>query len=174
MDPFLGEIRTVGFNYAPAGWATCDGQTLPISQNTALFSLIGTYYGGDGRVTFALPNLNGAMPIGQGSGPGLTSRLVGEIGGSASVTLLGSEMPQHRHSVNAVTAAGDSGSPVDRVWAAQRYGRGTRKAYAATADTTMRPDALGGAGASNPHNNMPPYLGMYYIIALSGIFPPRP
>ena len=173
MDNYLGEIRTVGFNYAPQGWAMCDGQTMPITQNTALFSLIGTYYGGDGRTTFALPRLNGAVVIGQGQGPGLSNRLVGELGGVSAVTLISTEMPSHRHSANAVPAAGDNGDPANRVWAEQRYGRGTRKVYSSAADATMHPGALSPAGSTLPHNNMPPYLGMYYIIALRGTFPPR-
>ncbi|WP_217177054.1 phage tail protein [Streptomyces sp. AC495_CC817] len=174
MDPYVGEIRTVGFSYAPTGWALCSGQLVPISQNTALFSLLGTNYGGDGKTTFALPNLNGTIPIGQGEGPGLTPRTIGEQGGTTAVSLISTEMPSHRHAANAVAAAGDSSDPEQRVWAQQRYGRGTRKVYAAASNTLMAPESLAMAGSSAGHNNMPPYLGMYYIICLRGIFPPRP
>ncbi|MFF5624757.1 tail fiber protein [Microbacterium sp. LWH10-1.2] len=173
VEPFVGEIRTVGFNFAPQGWAMCSGQLIPISQNTALFSLLGTYYGGDGKVTFALPNLNGSFVIGQGAGPGLTPRDLGEMGGSSAVTLLNSEMPSHTHPANAVAAAGTTGNPADRRWAETRYGRATRNAYASTKNAIMAPDAVVPSGGNAPHNNMPPYVGMYYVIALQGVFPPR-
>lgn len=172
-DQYLGEIRTVGFNFAPRGWATCDGQILPIQQNTALFSLLGTNYGGDGRTTFALPNLNRTFAIGQGQGPGLTDRNVGEMGGVTAVTLLQTEMPAHTHTVNAVAAAGNSGDPLGRVWAEPRYGRAVRDAYGSPRNAPMAPDAVTPAGGNQPHNNMPPYLTMTYVIAMTGIFPPR-
>nr|WP_314845273.1 tail fiber protein [uncultured Microbacterium sp.] len=173
-EPFVGEIRTVGFSYAPLNWAMCNGQLLPISQNTALFAILGTNYGGDGRATFALPNLNGAFAIGRGRGPGLTERYVGEIGGARSVTLTQNEMPSHAHQANAVPAPGTSGDPQGRRWAQSRYGRAARETYAPTRDTSLAPDALAPAGGSLPHNNMPPYVGMYFVIALNGVFPPRP
>ncbi|GAA1147392.1 tail fiber protein [Microbacterium natoriense] len=173
VDPYVGEIRTVGFNFAPQGWAMCNGQLIPIQQNTALFSLLGTNYGGDGKVTFALPNLNSSFVIGQGEGPGLTPRIIGEMGGTASVTLLSSEMPSHTHTANAVATPGNTGSPADRRWAETRYGRATRNAYSSSKNTTMAPDALAPSGGNSAHNNMPPYVGMYYVIALQGVFPPR-
>lgn len=172
-DQYLGEIRTVGFNFAPQGWATCDGQILPIAQNTALFSLLGTYYGGDGKTTFALPNLNRTFAIGQGRGPGLTERALGEMGGVSTVTLTQSEMPLHTHVANAVAAAGNSGDPEGRVWAEPRYGRAVRPAYAATGGQVMAADALTAAGGNQPHENMPPFLTMTFVIAMTGIFPPR-
>ncbi|GAA5036642.1 phage tail protein [Microbacterium fluvii] len=174
-DPFVAEIRTVGFNFAPRGWALCSGQLLPISQNTALFSLLGTTYGGDGRSTFALPNLNGAMAIAPGQGPGLSQRDLGETSGSATVTLLESEIPAHTHGARAVAGAATTGDPAGATWANPRYGRVTRPAYAAagSSPTTMSPQALTIAGGSQPHNNLPPYLGMYFVIALQGVYPPR-
>ncbi|MGX5697340.1 phage tail protein [Agromyces soli] len=172
--PYVGEIRTVGFNFAPQGWALCEGQLMPISQNTALFSLLGTSYGGDGKSTFALPDLRGAFAIGQGDGEGLSPRWIGEQGGASAVTLITSEMPAHIHAANAVAAPGSTGSPVGAVWAEPRYGRSARPAYSADpAGVELRADALSVGGGDLPHNNMPPYLGMYFIIALQGVFPPR-
>jgi microcystin-dependent protein len=175
-DPYLGEIRTVGFNFAPRGWAMCSGQILPISQNTALFSLLGTVYGGNGTSTFGLPNLNGAIAIGQGQGPGLTERTLGEAGGAPAVSLLTSEMPAHTHAAMASTAVATTGNAADDVWAVPRYGRAARPAYApaSASNAAMSPAALGIAGGSGPHNNLPPYLGVYFVIALQGAFPPRP
>lgn len=172
-DQYLGEIRTVGFNFAPRGWARCDGQILPISQNTALFSLLGTQYGGNGQSNFALPNLNRAFAIGQGQGPGLTARAIGEMGGLTTVTLTQSEMPIHTHGVNAVAAPGNSGYPQGRVWAEPRYGRAVRDAYGSPKSAIMAPDAVAPAGGNQPHDNMPPYLTMVFVIAMEGIFPPR-
>lgn len=172
-DPYFGEIRTVGFNFAPAGWAMCNGQIMPISQNTALFSILGTTYGGDGRSTFALPNLNAAFAIGQGQGAGLSERYLGEMGGVSSVTLNQLELPSHAHGASAVASVGTSGDPTNRVWAQPRYGRTAQKAYAPTPNTPMAPDALAVTGGGQPHENMPPYVGMYFVIALYGVFPPR-
>lgn len=172
-DQFLGEIRTVGFSYAPLGWALCSGQILPIAQNTALFSLLGTYYGGNGQSTFALPNLNGAFAIGQGHGPGLSPRFIGEMGGTSTVTLLPMEMPSHTHTAAGAAGAGTSGDPQGRRWAQPRFGRSTRSAYAPTTNAAMSPDAVGVAGGNQPHENMPPYVGMYFVIAMQGIYPPR-
>lgn len=173
MDPFLGEIRTIGFTYAPRGWAMCSGQLLPIAQNTALYSILGIQFGGDGKTTFALPNLNGAFAIGQGAGPGRTPRSVGDFGGVSAVTLTQAEIPAHTHRPNAVAATGTSGDPAGRTWAQPRYGRAARDAYGADGDVAMAADALLPAGGSQPHENMPPYLGMYFVIALTGVFPPR-
>lgn len=172
-DQFIGEIRTVGFNFAPVGWATCDGQILPISQNTALFSLLGTQFGGDGQTTFALPNLNRTFAIGHGQGPGLTPRTIGDMGGATTVTLTHTEMPNHTHTVNAVAAPGNSGVPEGRVWAEPRYGRAVRDAYSASKNTTLAPDTILPVGNGQPHENMPPFLTMTFVIALTGIFPPR-
>lgn len=171
MDPFLGEIRIFTGNFPPKGWAFCNGQLMSISQNTALFSLLGTFYGGDGKSTFALPNLQGSVPLGQGQGPGLTDRVLGETGGAATVTLLTTEMPAHTHTVNAVAEPGDGTSPSNDLWAAsvlrdRQYATGSPTA-------TMSPTAINVAGGSQPHNNMQPYLGLNFIIALQGVFPQR-
>ncbi len=173
MDPYVGEIRTIGFSYAPAGWAMCNGQILPIAQNTPLFSLLGAQYGGNGTTTFALPNLNGAMVIGPGQGPGLTPRDIGEIGGSRVVTLTTAEMPRHTHAARGSSATGTTGNAPGSTWAQPRLGRAPRPAYAAPgASVDMAPLAPAGGGAS--HNNLPPFLAMYFVIALQGVFPPRP
>jgi microcystin-dependent protein len=154
-DPFLGEIRLFAGNFAPRGWAFCLGQLLSISQNTALFSLLGTVYGGDGRSTFALPDLQDSVPIGAGQGPGLSTRFLGEQGGSASVTLQLQQLPMH--GLPASTDAATTNRPVDAVPArGGRYGPATSS-----------------AGSPLPHENRPPYLGLTYIIALQGVFPPR-
>jgi microcystin-dependent protein len=176
MDAYIGEIRIFGGNYAPAKWLFCEGQLLSIQQNTALFSILGTMYGGNGTVTFALPDLRGSAPIGQGQGPGLTARGVGEMGGSASVTLLQAEMPNHTHSAMGAPQNGDTPSPADAVWAQYATGRPpvTTPLYAQASDVTMAPAALNAAGKSQPHNNMQPYLPMRFIICMQGIFPPRP
>ncbi len=175
-DQFVAEIRIFGFNFAPAGWAFCDGQIMPISQNTALFSLLGTLYGGDGRTTFALPNLQGATPLQQGQGPGLSLRNLGESGGEETVTLLASEMPAHNHSAQAVAAGGTTVSPSGAAWAEGRSGRITSPHYAAfdsNSTVAMAPAALAVAGGNQPHNNMPPYLTLNFCIALTGTFPAR-
>ncbi len=177
-DPFVAEIRMFAFNFAPTGWAQCNGQLLPISQNTALFSLLGTMYGGDGKSTFALPNLNGSVPLHRGQGPGLSEYLQGEIGGVQAVTLLQSEIPAHSHSLNAATVAGDTDDPTGAllstgVWRSDT-GRGAVQIYSTQApDAGMRPDAIGIAGSSLPHNNMMPSLVVNFCIALQGVYPPR-
>jgi microcystin-dependent protein len=170
-DPFVAEIRMFGGNFAPTGWAQCNGQLLPISQNTALFSLLGTFYGGDGKSTFALPNLEGSVPIGQGQGSGLSDRFLGEQSGSEFVTLLQSEMPFHTH--NAVAYSDDladvnAPSP-DVILGATA----ALNLYLPTTDTQLNFQALSIAGASLPHNNMQPYLCVLFIIAMQGVFPPR-
>ncbi len=172
-DPFVAEIRIFAGNFAPLGWAFCNGQILPISQNTALFSLLGTTYGGNGQSTFALPNLQGSSPIGEGQGPGLSSRNLGQTGGSPSVLLIESQIPSHTHTPNAVTGGGSSTSPSGAVWASQA-GRTPPPAYASTAGVAMGPGAIGSTGGAQPHNNMPSYLTLNFIIALQGVFPPRP
>lgn len=169
-DPFVAEIRIFPFNFAPTGWAWCDGQLLPISQNTALFSLLGTTYGGDGRSNFALPNLQGSAPMHPGQGPGLSLHDLGEVGGSETVTLLQSEMPAHNHNVNASQADG-----LERVPNGQLLATGIAIGqYAPAASlTSLSPQTISPAGASLPHNNMQPYLTLHFNIALQGVFPPR-
>ncbi len=173
-DQFVAEIRLVGFNFAPAGWAFCDGQILPIAQNTALFSLLGTTYGGDGMNTFALPNLQGMTVLGAGQGSGLSYRDLGATSGSETVTLIPSEIPLHTHAVQAVDALGTTNAPAGNTWASARYGRLTEKTFSTSgAAIAVSATAFAAAGGGQPHNNMPPYLVMNYIIALQGVFPPR-
>src|SRR3954447_6849969 len=148
---------------------------MSISQNTALFSLLGTTYGGDGRVTFGLPNLTGTAPMQQGEGPGLSQRFLGETGGETDVLLLTSEMPAHTHAVNAVDASGDVTTPDGALWASATVGRvGTNMYSSAAPNQTMNAMTTGLTGGAQPHNNMPPYLCVTFIIALQGIFPQRP
>jgi microcystin-dependent protein len=173
-DPFVAEIRIFPFNFAPKGWAFCNGQLLPISQNTALFSLLGTFYGGDGKSTFALPNLEGSAPIHVGQGPGLSEYFLGQQGGSETVTLLTSEMPLHPHTLRCQSqdpADQPAPSPV-RTFAASQ----NATAYGPTGGTPlvqMAFQALSLAGGNLPHNNMMPYLTLNFNIALQGVFPPR-
>lgn len=173
-NPFLAEVRIFTAGFAPKGWAQCDGQLMPISQNTALFSLLGTTYGGDGKSNFALPNLQGCAPMQQGQGPGLSLRDLGETAGEQTVTLLQTEMPAHSH--GALGASGSTQlSPANNAWGSGgKFGGGD--AYAPSAPSTntpMNPFALSTAGGSQPHNNMPPFLGLMFIIALQGVFPAR-
>lgn len=171
-DPFLAEIRILGCNFPPRGWALCNGQVLPISQNTALFSLLGTMYGGDGRTTFALPNLQGMTPMHAGQGQGLSQRDVGESGGTEAVTLLASEIPSHTHQLAANTAdLGDTNVPGTNTVFAQSAG-GTLY-QSSTDQSQLDPNAVTVAGGSLPHNNMQPYLTLNFCIALQGIYPPR-
>jgi microcystin-dependent protein len=173
-EAFVAEIRIVGFNFAPTGWALCDGQLMSISQNTALFSLLGTTYGGDGRTTFGLPNLQGCSPMHQGQGSGLSDRSLGESGGSPAVTLLVSEMPAHAHTVSAGVGSGNQVSPTGRVWSSLP-GRTPPNLYATTSNIMMRDaGAFSIAGGGQPHNNMSPYLVLNFIIAMQGIYPSRP
>jgi microcystin-dependent protein len=169
-DPFVAEIRIFAFNFAPKGWAWCDGQLLPLSQNTALFSLLGTTYGGNGQSNFALPDLQGSVPMHPGQGPGLPLYDLGQIGGSDNVTLLESEMPAHSHNYMASQADGINRTPGGNL-AANMIGV---NGYAAPGPVVqMAPQALTPAGGSLPHNNMMPYLTLYFNIALQGVFPPR-
>ena len=170
-EAFVAEIRIFPFNFAPKGWARCDGQLMPISQNTALFSLLGTTYGGDGKSTFALPDLQGSAPLHQGQGPGLSLYDLGQTGGSETVTLLESEAPAHSHAARANTLdIADANIPSSTAALAASSG-GTL--YQAAANTQLAPEALTPAGADQPHNNMQPYLTFYFNIALQGVFPPR-
>ncbi len=166
-EPYLGTILMFGFNFAPSGWALCHGQNLSIEENTALFTLIGTTYGGDGQTTFALPNLQGRMPMHFGQGPGLSQRGIGEQGGTETVTLLSSQMPAHTHSPSASSAPGTSDAPSGAYPARPASSIPT---YGPTPDVAM--GAGGVAGGNQPHDNMPPYLVLNFCIALEGIFPP--
>lgn len=173
-DPYVGEIRAVGYNFPPVGWALCNGQLLSISQNSALFSLLGTYYGGDGKSNFALPNLQGRCPVQNGQGPGLSYIGLGEMGGSPQVTLLLSEMAAHPHGIGVVDAAGTTNSPSATSLAEARTGRVGALQYGNTTNqVAMNSRMLAMAGNGQPHNNMPPYLVVNFIIALQGIYPPR-
>jgi microcystin-dependent protein len=171
-DPFVAEIRIFPFNFAPTGWAFCNGQLLPISQNTALFSLLGTTYGGDGKSTFALPNLQGNAPMFWGQGSGLSLYDLGQIGGSETVTLLQSEMPAHAHQASGGSGNGPT-SPAGATWG-QGAGRTPPPVYVnGSPNVTMSPLAAAPAGGSLPHNNMQPYLTLNFCIAMQGVFPPR-
>jgi microcystin-dependent protein len=176
-EPFLAEIALVAFSYAPAGWALCNGQLMPISQNTALYSLLGTTYGGDGRITFALPNLQGSIPVQPGQAGG-ENRYLGEQGGTASTVLNAAEMPIHTHPFKATAALGTSTKPDGRSIAVPRYGRLTENWFAqpgGAGQTIMDYSAAAApAGAGNAHNNLPPYLALNFVIALQGVFPQRP
>lgn len=169
-DPFVAEIRIFPFNFAPKGWAWCDGQLMPLSQNTALFSLLGTTYGGDGKSNFALPDLQGRAPMHPGQGPGLSLHDLGETGGSETVTLLESEIPAHSHSVTMSQADALVGSPVGQLYAT---GIGIGMYAVPGGLTQLNPQALAPAGGDQPHNNLQPYLTFYFSIALQGVFPPR-
>ena len=170
-DPFVAEIRVFAFNFAPKGWAWCDGQLLPLSQNTALFSLLGTTYGGDGKSNFALPDLQGRAPMHPGQGPGLSLHDLGETGGSETVTLLESEIPAHTHILRGNNTLAEAGVPTDA-----SIGRQSFNMFQTTTNTNlvpMAPEGLPPAGGDQPHNNMQPYLTLYFNIALQGVFPPR-
>jgi microcystin-dependent protein len=171
MEPFIGMIALFGFDFAPRGWAKCDGQLLPIAQNSALFSLLGTMYGGDGRTTFALPDLRGRVAIGTGQGPGLSPYQTGENGGSQSITLLSSQMPAHTHMLQATNTSGNSGDPSGHILA--NSGATDPEYSSAAPNTTMSPQSIGTSGGSQPVPNMQPYLALNYCIALTGIFPSR-
>jgi microcystin-dependent protein len=167
--PFIGQITIFSFAFPPRGWALCNGQLLPINQNQALFSLLGTQYGGDGRVNFALPNMQGDVAIGMGQGQGLTNRTIGEVGGEQNHTLLTGEMAPHKHTPNYGGAAA-SMTPGGQLWAADPNGNVT---FATSGSETLAPQAIGNTGGSQAHNNMEPYLILNFCIALQGIFPSR-
>jgi microcystin-dependent protein len=172
MDPFVAEIRIFPFNFAPKGWAFCDGQLLPLSQNTALFSLLGTTYGGDGKSNFALPNMQGNAPMHPGQGPGLSLHDLGETGGSETVSLLESEIPSHTHSLMCLAVPNDSSSPAGAVFG-RAIGATPFLPPAGAPLVTMSDNALAPAGGDQPHNNMQPYLTLNFCIALQGVYPPR-
>lgn len=171
-DPFVAEIRIFPFNFPPKGWAWCDGQLLPLSQNTALFSLLGTTYGGNGKSNFALPDLQGRAPMHPGQGPGLSLHDLGETGGSDTVTLLETEIPSHSHPYQASNSAADAPAPQGALLAAPAsdtiYFNGANIAPAQLSFNSLAP-----AGGDAPHNNLQPYLTFYFCIALQGVFPPR-
>jgi microcystin-dependent protein len=171
-DPFVAEIRIFPFNFAPKGWAWCDGQILPISQNTALFSLLGTTYGCNGQSTFALPNLQGSAPIHAGQGPGLSLYDLGQSGGSETVTLLESEIPAHSHAMMALADPANAQIPSPTASLTRSAGG---FAYSVTTSglVSMANNALVPAGGDQPHNNLMPYLTLNFNIALQGVFPPR-
>jgi microcystin-dependent protein len=173
MDFFVAEIRVFSFNFAPKAWAFCDGQLLPLSQNTALFSLLGTFYGGDGKSTFALPDLQDSCAVGAGQGQGLSERFLGEIGGSQAVTLLQSEMPAHAHNLQGTLALATTSIPNENVALAKGTGGSSYKKSPFGPTVAMAPEALSINGGSQPHNNMMPSLVLNYCIALQGVFPPR-
>ncbi len=170
-EPFVGEIRMFAGNFAPRGWAFCDGQLLAVSQNDALFSLLGTIYGGDGRTTFGLPDMRGRIPLHQGSGPGLSPARLGAKGGAESVTLTTNQLPSHKHDVSATSAIASVGSPAGNVSA----NTSPTNIYANTLATpqTMNSAAISSTGGSRSHTNLMPTLCVHFIVALFGIYPSR-
>lgn len=169
-EPFIGEIRSFGFNFAPVGWAQCNGQLLSIAQNTALFSILGTTYGGDGRTTFALPDLRDRVSMGAGQGNGLTDRVLGEDGGAETEVLAIQQISSHNHAANAQAGNGNQPAPMGNFWAQDLGGS---KEYGNDGPSQMAPGAIGAAGGGQPHDNLQPYQVLNYCIALQGIFPPR-
>jgi microcystin-dependent protein len=178
MDPFPGEIRMVGWNFVANGWALCNGQLMPINQYSALFSLLGTTYGGNGTTTFALPNLQGRVPIHQGTGVGLSPYTIGQSSGSENITLLPTQMPIHNHLMGVSNLPGAVSDPTNAILAQGNSGAGRSPVpvsdYVSTAATgTLAPTAIASSGGSQPHSNIQPYLCINFIIALNGIFPSR-
>lgn len=169
-DPFLGEIRLFGFNFAPVGWAMCQGQQLPISQNAALFSLLGVSYGGNGTTTFALPDLRARVPLSMGQGPGLSDYVIGQTGGSENVALVATQLPAHSHSVNASSTAAAADRPAGAV-----LGRASVNIYSSGPDgaTVMNGGMIANTGGSQPHPNLQPFLTLNFCIALQGVYPSR-
>ena len=171
-EPFLGEIIMFGGNFAPRGWALCDGQILPINQNQSLFSLLGTTYGGDGRTTFGLPDLRGRVAMHPGTGPGLSSRNLGARGGSETVPLSTTQIPAHNHAANCVVPGGNSNDAVNNFWA-DDVGVSSGTYHSGPATNTMNSDAIANAGGGQAHDNVQPFQCVNYIIALQGLFPSR-
>ncbi|HEV7927056.1 MAG TPA: tail fiber protein [Verrucomicrobiae bacterium] len=171
-EPFIGEIRMFGFNFPPKGWATCNGQLLPINQYEALFAILGTTYGGDGQTNFALPNLQSRVAIHQGTGPGLSTYIMGQTSGIENVTLTPAQMPTHTHLVQCNTGGGNQASPSGNIPAVESTGTSLDYSNAA-GNGTMSPTMLGTQGGSQPHTNIQPYLCVNFCIALVGIFPSR-
>ena len=170
-DPFLGQIAFVPYNFAPKNWAECNGQLLPISQNTALFSLLGTTYGGNGQTTFALPDMRGRRIVDDGQGPGLQDYTIGEMGGQENVTLNTSQIPAHNHEISAVTSEGNDASPTGNLPANTKT---LDKEYSnSAANTTMKNTMVGNTGGNQPHENRSPFLVLKCIIALQGVYPSR-
>jgi microcystin-dependent protein len=172
-DPFLGEIRIFGGNFAPRGWALCNGQILPIVQNTALFSLLGTQFGGNGTSNFALPNLQGSVPVGQGNGAGLTPRVIGETGGEQDVTLLQATMASHSHQMSGVATPASSLTPGPTMALAEPPAVVPIYQTSLGSSATLNAGAVTPSGGSQPHNNLQPFLVLNFIIALQGIYPAR-
>lgn len=170
-NPFVAEIRMFPFNFAPRGWALCNGQLLPISQNTALFSLLGTTYGGNGQSNFALPNLQGSVPMHPGQGPGLSLHDLGETGGSDSVILLEAEMPSHTHALMASNQPGEDPQAAGEAFARSLGASLYQASNAGIAP--MSPNAIAPAGGNQPHNNLQPYLTLNFCIAMQGVYPSR-
>lgn len=166
MEPFIAEVMVWGCNFAPRGWAQCNGQLLPIAQNTALFSLIGTTYGGDGRSTTALPNFQGRMPMHPGRGPGLTTRQLGQRGGTETVTLSEAQMPAHNHRLLASASTSGTSGPAGHSYPTGPF-------YADEKDSTMHPNSVSNVGGGQAHNNMSPFLSLNICIALQGLYPSR-
>lgn len=172
-EPYIGEIHLFAGNFAPQGYAFCDGQSLPISQFDAVFALLGTTYGGDGQTSFNLPDLRGRLPVHQGQGPGLPPFTMGQSGGSETVTLTGQQLPVHSHSANATTQGGATSSPQNAILAATTSGNELYAAPGAGPTVQLVGSTINPAGGNQPHDNMMPYLAINFIIALEGLFPPR-
>lgn len=170
MDPYVGEIRLFSGTYAPQGWLFCEGQTLQVNEHTILFAVIGNTYGGDGDTTFKLPDLRGRAPVHQGQGPGLTPRAIGSVDGAADVTLTEAQMPVHTHVAQSFDTS-NVPNPIGNVWGT--VGSKSAKIYSSKRDTPMNPAVIAVAGGNQPHNNMQPFLGLNFIIALEGVFPPK-
>lgn len=174
MDPFIGEIRIFAGNFAPYGWALCNGQLMPLRQNTALFSLLGVTYGGDGKTTFALPNLMGRAPMHAGQGPGLTDRILGEMDGEGTVTLLATEMPAHNHVPQCYDGGTTVGTTQGNVWGGGSGRTAVPAFVTGPINQMMLNTVIQPSGGNQPHNNKQPYLGLTFIISLQGVFPARP
>ncbi|MFS0724275.1 phage tail protein [Paenibacillus sp. 1P07SE] len=174
MDPYVGEIRLFAGNFAPTGWAFCDGAQLFVQQYPALFAVIGNQYGGDGRSTFHLPNLMGRVPVGTGTGPGLTPRVIAQTFGEAAVTLEETQIPSHTHTPQGTTVTANGvADPTSAIWGSEANSAFSVKPYSATPNTQMNSLAVNAAGGSQLHNNMQPFVALSFIIAFEGVFPPK-